>query len=142
MLEEFDDNITVGQVIKKIKGDQKSTNQEEESSFKRIKKEYEGSYLKVVDDDTFYGRSLSVYFIEEITSKERTTDWDLVYKLKGKKISFTSRDIYEVGMNGTDIHYSFLETELQEMTKIPKEKFEQYAFKYNEIKDKLAKIIE
>lgn len=142
LLEEFDDNVTVGQIIKKIKGDQESNNKEEESTFRRIKKEYGGSYLKVFDDCPLYGRNLDIYFIEEITSKERTTDWDLVYMIKGKRLNFSKRNIIEKNMSGTNVNDTFSESDLEEMTKISKEEFEEYVSKYTEIKDKLAKIIE
>jgi len=142
MLEEFDDNVTVGQVIKKIKGDLAENTKEEESTFQRIQKEYKNSYLKFLDADALFGRTLSVYHIEEVIFRERDTDWSMHYTVKGKKIEFTNREVFELNMNGTDIHHSFSEMQLKEMTKITEKDFKDYVFEYDRIKDKLAKIIE
>ncbi len=141
MLEQFDDNVTVGQVIKKIKGDLAENNKEEESTFRRVQEEYKDSYLKFLDPDALFGRTLNVYHIEEITAKEKSTDWETFYTLKGNKLEFTKREVFELGMNGEDIHHSFSETQLKEMTKITEKEFKDYVFEYERIKGKLAKII-
>lgn len=142
ILEEFDDNVTVGQVIKKIKRDLAENTKEEESAFQRIREEYKDSYLKFLDADALFGRTLSVYHIEEVTAKERDTDWELCYTVKGKKVEFTNREVFELNMNGTDVYHSFSEMQLKELTKITEKDFKDYVFEYDRIKNKLAKIIE
>jgi hypothetical protein len=142
MLEQFDDNITVGHVKRIIKSDIKEKDLEEEYSFDRVKEKYNNSYLKIIDADALFGRTLNVYHIEEITAKEKSTDWELYYRVRGKKLEFTEREVFELTMNGTDIHYSFSEMQLKEMTKISEKDFKDYVFECDRIKSKLAKIIE
>lgn len=142
MLEQFDDNVTVGQVIKKIREDRKEKDLEEEYIFDALKEEYNDSYLKVVEEGGLFGRTLSVYHIEEIISKERTTDWELYYTARVKRLQFTSTEVFDANMDGDDVYFSFSEVDLRAMTKITEEDFEDYIFKCNEIKGKLAKIIE
>lgn len=142
MLEEFDDNVTVGQVIKKIREDQKEKDLEEEYIFDALKEEYNDSYLKVIEQDGLFGRTLSVHHIQEITSKERTTDWELIFNIKGRRFQFTPNEVFGADVDEERAYSSFSAQGLKAMTKITEKDFNDYVFKYKEIKDKLAKIIE
>lgn len=141
MLEQFDDNVTVGQVISKLREDEISAKQKETEEIDKVKKDFKDVYLKRVYDCDLFGETLKVYHIEEIIGHTMYEDYTLGYFVSGSKISFSLRDINfrKFKENTSD---TFSEEELRGMTKITEKDFEDYIFKYKEIKSKLAKIIE
>lgn len=138
MLEEFDDNVTVGQAISKLKQDEISAKQKETEEIDKVKEDFSNTYLKELDEHSLFGRTLNIYHLKDYVRSERTTDWSLIYYFEGSKISFSKGDIHR----GDFCSNSFSEEDLRDMTKITKEEFEEYYVKnYCEIEDKLNNIV-
>ena len=69
-LREYDDSVTVGQLITKLKGEQELAEQEELELENYVKSEFESTYLKFIDEDSIYGRELIVIELKNFVRKE------------------------------------------------------------------------
>jgi hypothetical protein len=111
MLEEFDDNVTVGQVIKRI-----------------------------YDCDLF-GETLQVFHILEITDVNKNIDYEMVYNYKGGRLSFEANGVGFQNIDGDDAYHSFYEEDLRKMKVISREEFDEYNWIYNDILRRLTDLI-
>lgn len=141
-LKKYESSLTVAQLIEKIEADMLAEKTNEEAKFKEIKQKFKNVYLKEIDNDTIFGKTLKIYHVERIASKERNTDWEFIYNIRGSELCFAKRDLYIVEYNGKGRDESFTEKELNEMEIISEEEYLTYLKQYNEITDKLLTIIE
>ncbi len=131
------ENLTVAQLLNKLEEENKLLKENENNTFNSIKEEFNNTYFIGHTNCTFFGKTLEVLHIEEITSQEKNTEWELIYRVKGKRIAFSKRDI-----NSTDIKNILnLNTIRKEYKKISKDDFNQYKEKYQSIVNNLSNII-
>lgn len=142
MLEQFDDNVTVGQAISKLKQDEISAKQKETEEIDKVKKDFSNTYLKELDEQSLFGKTLNIYHLKNYVRSERTTDWSLVYYFEGSKTSFSEREIHRVDFNPDRCANSFSVEELREMTKISSYEYKKYKAKYSELTNELKNLIE
>jgi hypothetical protein len=141
IIAKYDQNLTIAQLREAIENDRRIAEQKEVDDFNQIKEEFVDTYLKVIDKEHMFGKTLNVYHIEEITRTERCTDWSLVYYAKGSKLSFSERDIFYRTFKPNTTHNSFSKEDLKEMTKITKEEYDEYMNQYSVITAMLTEIV-
>jgi hypothetical protein len=137
----YDENLTIAQLKKAIEADKVIADQKEIDDLNQIKEEFANTYLKVIDEERMFGKTLNVYHIKEIVRTERCSDWSLVYYAKGSKISFSEREAYSRAFKPNTTHDSFSKEELREMTKITKQEYDEYVHQYSTIKTMLTDIV-
>jgi hypothetical protein len=140
-LEKYDENLTVAKLKEAIQVAKAIEDQKEIDNLNQLKEEFANTYLKIIDEEHMFGKTLNVYHIEKITRTERTTDWSLYYHVKGSKISFSERDTYCRTLNPKKDSFGFSEEELKEMTKITQQEYDEYMHQYSRIKTMLTEII-
>jgi hypothetical protein len=141
IIAKYDQNLTIAQLREAIENDRRIAEQKEVDDFNQIKKEFANTYLKVIDKERLFGKTLNVYHIKEVTRTERCTDWSLVYYVKGSKLSFSERDIFYRTFKPDTTHDSFSKDDLKEMTKITKEEYDEYMKQYSVITAMLTEIV-
>ena len=141
VIAKYDENLTIAQLKKAIESDKRIADQKEIDDLNQLKQEFANTYLKIVDEEHIFGKTLNIYHIKEITSTERCTDWSLVYHVKGTKLSFSERDSYCRTLNPNKDRFGFSEEELKEMIKITKDEFKEYMNQHSVIKSMLTNII-
>jgi hypothetical protein len=140
-LKEYDDNLSVGQLKKKIIADQEATRKEENTTYERVKNDFSNTYLKRVNQESLFGKQLEVYHIDTITDKTRTEDWNFVFFVKGSRVSFSARDLNFTHIKGDRTYETFSEDSLNKMEKITQEEYQYYLNKYTEITSNLKTLI-
>ena len=141
IIAKYDENLTIAQFKKAIEADKRIADQKEVDDLNQLKEEFANTYLKVIDEESMFGKTLNIYHIKEITRTERCSDWSLFYYVKGTKISFSERDAYCRTLKPKKDRYGFSEEELREMTKITKEEYNEYTNQYSAIKTMLTNIV-
>lgn len=141
LIAKYDESLTIAQLKKAIESDKRIADQKEIDDLNQIKEEFANTYLKVIDEESMFGKTLNIYHIKEITRTERCSDWSLFYYVKGTKISFSERDVYCRTLKPKKDRYGFSEEELREMTKITKEEYNEYTNQYSAIKTMLTNIV-
>ena len=141
IIAKYDQNLTIAQLREAIENDRRIAEQKEVDDFNQIKKEFANTYLKVIDKERLFGKTLNVYHIKEVTRTERCTDWSLVYYVKGSKLSFSERDIFYRTFKPNTTYDSFSKDDLKEMTKITKEEYDEYMKQYSVITAMLTEIV-
>ena len=137
----YDENLTIAQLKQAIELDKRIADQKEIDDVNQIKQEFANTYLKVIDEERMFGKTLNVYHIKEIVRTERCSDWSLIYYAKGSKISFSEREAYSRAFKPNTTHDSFSKEELREMTKITKQEYDEYIHQYSTIKTMLTNIV-
>jgi len=74
-LEKYDENLTIAKLKEAIQVAKAVEDQKEKDDLNQLKQEFANTYLKIVDEEHMFGKTLNVYHIEKITRTERTTDW-------------------------------------------------------------------
>lgn len=141
MLEQFDDNVTVGQVISKLKQDEISAKQKETEEIDKVEKDFKDVHLKRIYDCDLFGETLQVFHILEIVDTGKDTNYETFYSFKGSKISFEYNGINFQEIDGDNVYHSFSEKQLREMKVISKEEYNAYNNHYSYIKTKLTDLI-
>ena len=142
LISKYDENLTIAQLKKAIEADKRIADQKEIDDLNQIKEEFGNTYLKFLDEEHMFGKTLNIYHIKEITRTERCEDWSLVYYAKGSKISFSEREAYSRVFKPNTTHDSFSKEELREMTKITKQEYDKYVSQYSAIRLTLTNIVE
>jgi hypothetical protein len=137
----YDEKLTIAQLREAIESDKRTADQKEINDLNEIKQEFANTYLKLIDEDSLFGKTLNVYHIEGIIRSARCTDWSLVYYIKGSKISFSERETYARAIKPKTNFDSFSKEELKEMTKITKQEYDEYVNQYSVIKSMLTEIV-
>lgn len=140
-LREYDDSVTVGQLITKLKEDQELAEQEDLELENYVKSKFENTYLKFIDDDSIYGKELNVIELKNFVRKERTTDWEFTYYFEGNRISVSDRSLYYIDFNPIRCGNSFSFKDLTNMSKITKEEYLKYKWEFEDIKKRLTNLL-
>ena len=141
-LSKYDENLTLFKVKALILEEQQKEKQKEKNEFQEIKDKFNNTYLKIINNDRLFGKTVEIYQIEEIIRRERTTDWSFVYYFKGNKISFSKQDINFIKIKGNKTHWSFSKEELEQAEIITEYQYNLYLKQYQEIENKLYNILE
>lgn len=137
----YDENLTIAQFKKAIEADKRIADQKEIDDLNQIKQEFANTYLKIIDSESMFGKTLNIYHIEKIVRTERCSDWSLYYYVKGNKLSFSERDTYCRTLNPKKDRFGFSEEELRDMTKITEQEYDEYMHQYSRIKTMLTEIV-
>lgn len=140
-LKEYDDSVTIGQLITKLKEEQELAEQEDLELEDFVKSKFENTYSKVVDGDSLYGKELNIIELKSFVRKERTTDWDFIYYFEGSRMSLSDRSLYHNNFDPNRCGNSFSLTELKEMTKISEIEYLEYKKEFEIIKNRLKKLL-
>lgn len=141
-LEKYDKDLTVQELIEKLKSEQDQIKQEEQTRFDSYRTKYKESYLKEIDEDSIFGKTLNVYYIMRLEGAGKNTDWETFYHISGNKLSFSPKDINFRGLNPQRVQDTFTEKQLDSMQIITKDEYEQHESKYYQITKELKNIIE
>jgi hypothetical protein len=141
-LSKYDENLTLNKVKALILEEQQKENQKEENEFQEIKNKFNNTYLKIINNDGLFGKTVEIYQIEEIIRRERTTDWTFVYYFKGNKISFSKQNINFINIKGNKTHWSFSKEELEKAENIIELEYNLYLKQYQKLEDELKNILE
>lgn len=137
----YDENLTIAQLKKSIEADKRIADQKEIDDLNQIKEQFNNTYLKSIEEDTLFGKVLSIFYIEKIVSTEKCTDWSLVYHVKGNKTTFSEREIWSREFKYESTYDTFSKKELEEMTKITEQEYDEYMYQYSRIKTMLTEIV-
>lgn len=141
-LEKYDKDLTVQELIEKLESEQDQIKQEEQARFDSYRTKYKESYLKEIDEDSLFGKTLNVYYIMRLEGTGKNTDWETFYHISGNKLSFSPKDINFRGFNPQRVQDTFTEKQLDSMLVITKEEYKNYELKYYQITKELKNIIE
>lgn len=137
----YDENLTIAQLKKSIELEELSTLRKETEEINNVIRDFTNVYLKEIDENDMFGRTLNIYYLKNYVKSERTTDWDLIYYFEGTKIDFSKMDVHKRDFNPDRCSNSFIEEELRQMTVITEEEFNKYNWEYEEIVKKLNHLI-
>ena len=137
----YDETLTIAQLKKAIELEQIEAKQKETEEINIVKEDFSNTYLKVIDENNIFGKTLNIYNLKNYVRSERDTDWNLNYYFEGTKISFSSGRTNKRNFNPERCGDSFGEKELRQMTVITKEEYDKYNWHYNEISKKLDDLI-
>ncbi len=129
-------NLTVGELLTKLEEEQNAIQQKEDKEYEELKSKYNNVYLKGITNSIIFGKTLEVINITEIVSRERTTDWNYIYKFNGNKISFSKRDINKRTIND---HLDIEKLNTYEI--ITEEEYNVYVDKYKQLSKELEVLI-
>jgi hypothetical protein len=141
-LEKYDKDLTVQELIEKLESEQDQIKQEEQARFDSYRTKYKESYLKEIDEDSIFGKTLNVYYIMRLEGTGKNTDWETFYHISGNKLSFSPKDINFRGLNPQRVQDTFTEKQLDSMLVITKEEYKNYESKYYKITNELKNLIE
>lgn len=139
-LREYDNNLTVGELIQKLEQEEQISAEKELKEEENIKAKFENRYFKNLDE-SLLGTELIITEFLNLVIKERNTDWEFIYYFNGSKLSFSERDTYRRVFNPDRSGDSISAKDLEEMIEITEEQYNQYLEKYNRISNELKEIV-
>jgi hypothetical protein len=137
----YDETLTIAQLKNAIKEKEKVKEQEELDEIEAVKSQFQNTFLKEIDTDTIFGRTLNLYNLKTFVRTERNTDWDFIYYFEGSQISFSERGINRSVFNPERCSDSFDRRYLESLEIITEDDFNSYKSQYNEISDRLNDLI-
>lgn len=140
-LKSYDPSLTVGELVSQLEFKSNAALRTEQNTIEEVKNEFKDTYLRQIDEDRIFGKSLYLYHIQEIPSTGRDTNYSILYNIKGTKLVFSGRDMYLVSVEPEDIDSSFSLDKLRLMKKITKEDYEFHLNHYTNITNTLKGLI-
>lgn len=140
-LEKYDKELTVKQLIEKLQSEESKVKQEQQNRINSYRTKYRESYLKEIDEDCIFGKTLNVYYIMRLEGTGKTEDFETIYYVSGNKLSFSPKDINFRGLDPQRVRDTFTEKQLDSMQVITKEEYKNYESKYYQITKELKNII-
>ena len=140
-ISKYDENLTIAQLKNAIEKEEILAKQKETEEINSVIEDFSNTYLKIIDEDNIFGKTLNIYNLKNYIRSERTADWDLIYYFEGSKIAFSKRGISKRDFNPERCVDSFDEKELRKMTIISKKEYNMYNWHYGEISKKLTYLI-
>jgi hypothetical protein len=140
-LQEQDAQLTVGELVQKIKADQAKAELKDQDKINSYRTKYKESYLKKIDEDSIFGKTINIYYIMRLEGTGKNTDWKTFYHVSGNKISFSSQNINFRGLDPQRVDDSFTAEKLDSMQVITKDEYLKYHEQYFQIQESLNKII-
>lgn len=140
-LGKYDSNLTVKQVLELIEQEQSELERKELEELEEIKSRFENKYVKFLEPNSVFGDQLQVYRLKDLVRSERTFDWDFVYYFNGTRISFSKNEIFKRDFNPSRTGNSFSVEDLNNMTVITEQEFNEYLEIHKDISTKLQKLV-
>jgi hypothetical protein len=140
-IEKYDENLTIAQLKKAIELEKISEKEVELEEINRVRSSFKDVYLKEIDEDSVFGRTLNIYHLKNYVRSERTEDWSLIYYFEGNRISFSKKDLNRKNFNPDRCGDSFDEKELTNMKIISEQEYLKYNLEYEQIVNKLEDLI-
>lgn len=141
LLEEHDQDITLGELLQKIENEQEKLEQEKLDRINCYRTKYKDCYFKEIDEDSISGKTLRVYYIMRLEKTGLTEEYKTFYHVSGNKISFSPRDLNFRGIDPQHVWTTFTEEQLDSMQIITKGEYEGYVEKYYKITKELKEIL-
>jgi hypothetical protein len=141
-LSKYDEKLTIAQVKEAIEADEISAKKKETEEIEKVKSVYQNTYLKYIEEDGIFGKTLNVIQLKEFVRTERTTDWELIYYFEGREISFSENNLFYKVFDTNRCSNSFSAKELKKTEIITEEDYLNYENKYKKIKTELENLIE
>ena len=113
----------------------------EQQEIQEIKKEFENTYVKYIDEDGLFGETLNVIHFKDFDRKDLDESYTSVYTIEAEVLCFSKRDFYKKKIRKGWCDGSFSAEELRKMTKITKEEYQKYLWSYNRITKELKNIV-
>lgn len=135
-LNQYPDNLTIAELKAQLDLESRKLELEEEKIVTSVKEKVEGKYFKF-NDESIFGESLEVIYVDKVVSYERTSDWDLLYKIEGTNISFESRHLFYIERES-----SYTEERFDSMVEITEIEYKTYYDKYLELHGILTNLSE
>jgi hypothetical protein len=138
-LRSYPSDLTLEQLIIKVDLDESLATKREENTIERVKEEFKDTYFKS-GDTSIFGKGIEVLHIVEIMSSERTTDWDLIYNIKGTRLTFSPSYLSKEELKGDGVRFLKTEDDLRKRMEITKAEYQVYLNKYESITEQLKNI--
>jgi len=142
ILEEYDKDLTICELVSKLKTEQIEKEQNKLDTINLYRNKYKNVYLREVDEDSIFGRTVNVYYIMRLEGTGMNDRWETFYHVSGNILSFSRRDINFRGLDPQRVDNTFTGKELDRMDIITKKEYNKYLKKYNKIVEELKSIIE
>lgn len=140
-LKEYDNSVTVGQLICKLEQEEISAKQKETEEIEKVKKDFKDVYLKRIFDCDLFGDTLQIFHIEEITNTSKTTQYKTIYYFKGSRLSFDKTGTNKIEIFGNDSYHTFSFEDLNDMVVIGKKEYVDYIQHHEQITESLNSLI-
>ena len=140
-LAKYDENLTIAQLKQAVIEEDKKSAEKEQQEIQEIKKEFENTYVKYIDEDGLFGETLNVIQFKDFDRKDLDESYTSVYTIEAEVLCFSKRDFYKKKIRKGWCDGSFSAEELRKMTKITKEEYQEYLNKYNNLTKELKTII-
>ena len=140
-LAKYDENLTIAQLKQAVIEEDKKSAEKEQEEIQEIKKEFENTYVKYIDEDGLFGEALNVIHFKDFDRKDLDESYTSIYTIEAEVLCFSKRDFYKKKIRKGWCDGSFSAEELRKMTKITKEEYQEYLNKYNNLTKELKTII-
>ena len=140
-LAKYDENLTITQLKQAVVEEERKSAEKEQQEIQEIKKEFENTYVKYIDEDGLFGETLNVIQFKDFDRKDLDESYTSVYTIEAEVLCFSKRDFYKKKIRKGWCDGSFSAEELRKMTKITKEEYQEYLNKYNNLTKELKTII-
>lgn len=137
----YDENLTIAQLKKAIELEKISEKEVELEEINRVISSFTDVYVKEIDEESVFGRTLNVYHLKGLVRNIKTVDFTLVYYFDGNVISFSGKDINYRIFDGSRSYDNFSYKDLRQMQFITKEEYDKYGWEYKQIIKKLQHLI-
>jgi hypothetical protein len=141
-LSQYNEKLTIAELKKAIEQEEEVNKLKENKEINLIKEKYQNTYLKYIEEDGIFGKTLNVIQLKEFVRTERTTDWELIYYFEGREISFSENNLFYKVFDTNRCSNSFSAKELKKTEIITEEDYLNYENKYKKIKTELENLIE
>lgn len=141
-LEKQDQDLKIKELIQIIESEQEKLHEKESNQIEEYRNKYKGCYLKEIDNDSIFGKTLNVYYIMRLEGTGKTESYETFYHISGNRLRISPGDINFRGLNPTSASDSFTEKQLDSMEIITREEYEEYVREYYDISKKLKSLIE
>lgn len=138
-LESYPNDLTIKQLITRVNLEDSIVLKGEENKVAEVKEEFKDSYFKSTED-TVFGKSTVILHIEKITSYQRTTDWDIIYTIKGVVTNLSTSFLSQEKLKGEGTGFLKTEYSLRKRTRISKKEYQEYLNKYEHIVSQIKNI--
>lgn len=140
-LKSYDPSLTVGELVSQLEFESNAALRTEQNIIEQVKNEFKDTYLRQIDKDGIFGKTLHLYHIQEIPSTGRDTGYNILYNIKGTKLVFSPKDTYLIELTPEWVDSSFSESELRLMKRITKEDYEFHLSHYTNITNTLKGLL-
>jgi len=141
-LEKYPPDLTVKEVIDLIEKRDREGKIALDVLIQEVKNKYENSYLKIHKKGDLFGDEVKFFYISEIVSAEKSSNWENIFRIKGFRILFSKCFLNTKEFDGGgDVYNTMSHKELESMEIITKEEYVSHLKTFNRLKSELEKIV-